>query len=254
MSKAQPAEEHKVHEDETREVLSGETEAEASEPVISEEPVAPAEAVVGADQAGVDVAAEEEPAAEHGESEESGESGESGEPTPAGAALVEDKQRVADERKLADTEARLRAVSAAYKTLRDEMRAYQERTERLKEEMDRRRRGEAVVAIFEPVQNLRRSLEAFKRMEVSEEVIQGVDLVLDQFLKALDKLGLEEIHAEGAVFDPNVHEAMGTVVVTRPELDGRVLQVFDSGYRIGSMVVQPARVIIGAFQEPPAEE
>lgn len=152
--------------------------------------------------------------------------------------------------RLAELEARLRSVSSAYVALQDEMRAYQDRVRRMDEDKDRRRRGEAVTAIFEPVQNLRRSVDALKKADLPPSVVEGLELVLGQFVESLRRLGLEEIQAMGATFDPNVHEAMGTVMVTDQAQDGRVLHVYDVGYRIGSQVIQPARVIIGQYREP----
>lgn len=179
---------------------------------------------------------------------------------PDGIALVEPEQDdppgTPDDPTLhAETEARLRAVSAAYHNLKAEMRALQDRVERQREDQRRRHRGEVVAAVFEPVQNLRRSIEAFQRSQVADEVVEGLTMILDQFIDAFGKLGLEEIPGAGARFDPIIHEAMGTVPVTDPAQDGVVLQVFDTGYRIGRQVIQPARVIIGTYRAPePAEE
>lgn len=170
-------------------------------------------------------------------------------PTQEEAAATTAPEPVEDPR-LVEAEARLRALSAAYRNLQEEMRAYRDRVARLEEEKDRRRRGEAVVAVFEPVQNLRRSIDAIRRSQAEEAIQQGLDLVLGQFNEALRKLGLEEISAAGAAFDPTIHEAMGTVMVADPAMDGKVVHVFDTGYRIGNQVIQPARVIIGQYREP----
>ena len=62
-----------------------------------------------------------------------------------------------------------------------------------------------------------------------------------QFLEALGKLGLEEIPAENAPFDPNLHHA-----VMREDADGvepdTVTAVFQKGYKIGDRVLRPAMV------------
>ncbi|MFH1469364.1 MAG: nucleotide exchange factor GrpE [Pseudomonadota bacterium] len=152
-----------------------------------------------------------------------------------------------------DIERRLRQVSSAYVELQAQMKSFQERNERLQEERDRRRRGEVVTAMFEPVQNLRRSLEAWRRQELPMEAVQGLTLVLDQFQEALAKLGLEAITAAPAPFDPNIHDAICTVPTQHAVFDGQVVQIFEAGYRVGSQVIQPARVIIGKYTEPEPE-
>ncbi len=155
-----------------------------------------------------------------------------------------------EEDELSQTRARLKVVSAAYKNLQEEMKAFRNRTERLQEERDRKRLGDAVATVFEPVQNLRRTLEVFEKNDLPEELVGGLRMVLDQFTEALERLGLEEIPCEGEPFDPNIHEAMGTVLVDDPSTDGIVVKAFDVGYRIGSLVIQPARVLLGRYQEP----
>ncbi len=152
-------------------------------------------------------------------------------------------------------EARLRQVSAAYVALQDEMQAFRERNDRLQEERARRGRGEVVMAMFEPVQNLRRSVEAWSGLDLPQDATQGLTLVHAQFQDALVKLGLEEITAAPAKFDPNIHHAICTMPVGEPRLDGQVIQVFEAGYRVGTMVIQAARVIIGRYEAPvPPEE
>jgi molecular chaperone GrpE (heat shock protein) len=47
-----------------------------------------------------------------------------------------------------------------------------------------------------------------------------------------------------------MHEALTTKVVSDVVDDGRVVEVFDSGYRVGDQVVRAARVVIGRYQEP----
>ncbi len=151
-------------------------------------------------------------------------------------------------------EARLRQVSSAYVELQNEMQAFRERNERIQTERDRRRRGEVVMAMFEPVQNLRRSLDSWKSLELPGDATQGLELVLEQFQDALRKLGLEAITAAPADFNPNIHDAICAMPVKHASLDGKVIQVFEAGYRVGDLVIQAARVIVGRYEPPVPEE
>ncbi len=153
-----------------------------------------------------------------------------------------------------DLEARLRQVSAAYVKLQDEMQAFRERNERVQQERDRRRKGEVVMAMFEPVQNLRRSLEAWQQIDLPEDATRGLGLVLEQFQAALSKLGLEEINRAPVPFDPNFHDAICAMPVQHAALDGQVIQVFEAGYQVGDKVIQAARVIIGRYEAPVPEQ
>lgn len=178
-----------------------------------------------------------------------------GEPVD-GAALVEEAEPayvVELRAQVEHLQARLRTVSAAYKDKQDEIAAVRARLERQAAVDGERRRGEVVATLFEPSQNLRRSLDAMKRAEVGEELVAGLEMVLHQFMEAFHRLGLEEVPGKGARFDPNLHEALATAPVTDPALDGIVLDVFSAGFRIGSRLITPARVIIGQLQESAGE-
>jgi molecular chaperone GrpE len=74
-------------------------------------------------------------------------------------------------------------------------------------------------------------------------LVEGVAMVLRQFQEALGKHGLQPIPAVGEPFDPNVHEA----VMQRESTDAppdSVLEEFQKGYRLGQMVLRPAKVVV----------
>jgi molecular chaperone GrpE len=150
-------------------------------------------------------------------------------------------------------EARLRTVSAAYKEQQDELRATRERLERQAQAKEELRRGEVVAALFEPFENLRRSITAVRSGAAADEVAKGLEIVENQILEAFGRLGLEEVPGKGARFDPGLHEAIATLPVTDPALDEVVIDVFSAGYRIGSRLIQPARVVIGKLQQVSGE-
>ena len=95
--------------------------------------------------------------------------------------------------------------------------------------------------------NLARALEAVpaeKREEGSEAfkaLIEGVEMTRRELHNALGRNGVEPIEADGARFDPNVHQAM--YEVPNPEVpSGMVAQVVAPGYTIGERVLRPAMV------------
>ncbi len=154
---------------------------------------------------------------------------------------------------VAELQGRLRAVSAAYQKQQSEVAATRDRLKRQAAVQEELRRGEVVSGLFEPVENLRRSLDAAKKGASNDDTVQGLELVLKAFMDSFGKLGLEEVPGKGAAFDPNIHEALTTMPVTDAALDQAVIEVFAAGYRIGSRLIRPAKVIVGAYQEPVGE-
>jgi len=186
--------------------------------------------------------------AETAPEEESGES-------LGGVAFLEPDPALAEAQQHSrDLEARLRSVSSAYKQLQEDMEQARQRQERHAKLQRDIQRGELVASLFEPLENLRRSIDAVSKDEtVSVEAKEGLGHVSKQFLTAFTDLGLEETGAVGETFDPNVHEALGAMPVTDEAQDDLIIEVFSKGYRIGSRLLQPARVIIGKYQEPSGE-
>ncbi len=147
--------------------------------------------------------------------------------------------------RFSENEARLRQVSSAYRQKVEEIDSIKDRLSRQAAVQEEVRRGEVVESLFDPVENLHRSLESVKGTAAED----GLRMVHQQFMTALGRLGLQEVPGAGHKFDPNLHEAIATMPVTDVSQDNVVMNVFSTGFRIGTRLIRPARVIIGAFQE-----
>ncbi len=92
--------------------------------------------------------------------------------------------------------------------------------------------------------NLDRALEA---AAVDDPLLEGVRLVRAELSAALARVGIESFSPLGETFDPSVHEAMATAQQP-PEgsQSGTVVEVYQQGYRLGSNVIRPARVVVAA--------
>ena len=104
------------------------------------------------------------------------------------------------------------------------------------------RSGERVVAKLLPVlDDLERALDAAEHHEEAR-VLEGVRMTKDALAAVLASEGVEEIPADGP-FDPHVHEALMTQPGDGVE-PGHVVQVVTRGYKIGDVVLRPARVVV----------
>jgi molecular chaperone GrpE len=104
------------------------------------------------------------------------------------------------------------------------------------------RASERLVGKLLPVlDDLERAIEAAEHHEEAK-VIEGVEMTKSALAAALASEGVEEIPADG-VFDPHVHEALLTQPAEGVE-PGVIVQVVQRGYRLGDVVLRPARVIV----------
>jgi len=107
--------------------------------------------------------------------------------------------------------------------------------------------------LLSTVDNLERALEHGEQNAGDEVkgILDGVELVHREILGALAKHAVTEIAAEGQIFDPAIHEALGQI--PNGEVPANtVLQVLQKGYLIHDRMLRPARVIVA--REPTADE
>ena len=76
-----------------------------------------------------------------------------------------------------------------------------------------------------------------------EEFRSGISLIRKQLYDALSKLGLQEIPANGELFDPRLHEAVEVVNTTVAE-DNHVLKDVRRGYKLNDRLLRPAMVLV----------
>ena len=98
-----------------------------------------------------------------------------------------------------------------------------------------------VVEVMLPVVD---NLENAAKVETADEGYkQGVELVLKQFKDVLKSKGVEEIEAIGQTFDPELHEAVGSI---QDENLGEkeIAQEYRKGYKIGSRVIRHSMVVV----------
>ena len=74
-----------------------------------------------------------------------------------------------------------------------------------------------------------------------EDFHAGIELIDKQFHDALAKLGVEPVPAEGAPFDPNLHQAVQMVDTDEVE-DNQVLEELQGGYKLKDRLLRPAMV------------
>lgn len=73
---------------------------------------------------------------------------------------------------------------------------------------------------------------------------QGVALIAQSFRQVLTDRGVRLIEAEGSVFDPALHEAVGQAPATDEAPSGTVVAVVQPGYTLDDMVLRASRVIV----------
>lgn len=138
---------------------------------------------------------------------------------------------------VAQLQEQLTQVQDQYQRVLAEYANYKRRTDQEKEQLGSFVKAEVLKALLPVIDNLERAVESPENGEYKK----GVEMVVRQFGETLGTLGLEEIPAQGQVFDPERHNA-----VMREDADGvepeTVTEVYQKGYALGARVLRPAMV------------
>ncbi|MBD3615184.1 MAG: nucleotide exchange factor GrpE [Gracilimonas sp.] len=99
---------------------------------------------------------------------------------------------------------------------------------------------------FMPIaDDLIRTLKAAEESEIEDSFLEGVQMVADKFKSVLEKHGVVRIDETGVPFDVNLHDAMMKQPAPDEETGSDVvLQVLESGYKIGNRTIRHAKVIV----------
>ena len=90
--------------------------------------------------------------------------------------------------------------------------------------------------------NLSRASEAAEGENSDAETLRkGIEMIKQETISALGKHGLESIDTTDKMFDPNFHQAVGTVQDETKE-DGAIATEFQRGYMAHGKVIRPSMV------------
>lgn len=157
---------------------------------------------------------------------------------PQTEAEISELERLKGENELLQAE--LKAAKDKYVRLYADFDNYRKRMAAELADAQRSGKFEAIRALLPTLDDLERAL-GFAQAK-PEELLPGVKSVVENFRRTLGSLGVEPVAGVGADFDPRYHEAIGAVEGE----EGKVLHVYQQGFKYGEMLVRPARVVVGS--------
>ena len=133
---------------------------------------------------------------------------------------------------LDDTKQQLLRMAADYDN-------YRKRTRREQEASFSNGKVYAVKELLPIIDNFERAAQS--EQTSVEDYKKGIDMIFEQLMQAISKLGVEQFGEPGDEFDPNFHNAV--MHIEDDSLGENVVsKVFQKGYKIGDIVVRHAMV------------
>ena len=88
------------------------------------------------------------------------------------------------------------------------------------------------------------SKDGLNAEEAVQELKKGIELTIEQFIKAFNKHGIEVIEIEeGGEFNPHLHEAILQVDDSEKKA-GEIVQVLQKGYKYKERILRPVKVSV----------
>ncbi|MCQ2563724.1 MAG: nucleotide exchange factor GrpE [Mogibacterium sp.] len=147
----------------------------------------------------------------------------------------------AAEKAAADEKAAAEAESERYMRLMAEFQNYKRRAAKEKTDTLQYANEKIVGDLLPVIDNFERALAT--ETDDLEGYAKGMQLIFEQFMKALENAGVEEIKAMDEEFDPNVHNAVMTDNIEDKD-DGKITKVLQKGYKLRDKVVRPSMVAV----------
>ena len=122
---------------------------------------------------------------------------------------------------------------------------YRKRTLKEKAELILNGGEKAVSAILPIIDDMERAIENGAKTDDPDVLREGMEIIYNKFVKALEGLGVKEIETENADFNTDVHEAVAMVPGMGDDKKGKVIDCLQKGYQLNDKVIRHAKVAVG---------
>jgi molecular chaperone GrpE len=124
-----------------------------------------------------------------------------------------------------------------------EMENMKKRFRREKEDWFKYSNETLIKEILPIMDNLERAVSHSTSETALPSLKEGIELTLRSLKSALSKSGIEEVKAEGELFDPGLHEAVFQIDDDHAE-PGKVVKEIQKGYLLNKRLIRPAMVTV----------
>jgi molecular chaperone GrpE len=157
--------------------------------------------------------------------------------------IIEDTSKAGDESeqkivelqaKLDETENKMLRAQADFDNFR--------RRSRLDLEAAQKYRAQSLVSeIIPALDNFERALQIEADNDQTKSLLQGMNMVYNQLVQALQNEGVEPFNSVGEQFDPHLHQAVMQVEDENYE-SNTVVEELQKGYKLKDRIIRPAMV------------
>jgi len=116
-------------------------------------------------------------------------------------------------------------------------------------------KADTLTPVLNVFDHFKMAVTAAEQTDDMNVIREGMKMINNEFSKAMEEFGVEEINAVGVKFDPKIHEAVAKESSEEVEEDS-VIKQWRCGYKLGERLLRPATVVVstGPKSEDPEVE
>ncbi len=102
-----------------------------------------------------------------------------------------------------------------------------------------------VIEVFLPCLD---TFKVAKKSITDSKVLEGVEMIENNILQALEKIGVQKIESIGQKYDPNLHNVIAIANVQDKEND-IILEEYQAGYKYNDRIIRYSKVIVNKKED-----
>lgn len=176
-------------------------------------------------------------------------------PVEGDESVSKDKRVTAKElkKKFEEKEEEAKALYDRLLRTQAEFENYKKRMVKEKNDLMRYANEELLKEILPPVDNLEMAIKQARETDHTESILEGVEIVLKQLHKGLERFGVRGFISMGEKFDPTRHEAVVQVESSEHE-PTTIIAESQKGYFLHDRLLRPALVTVSKVPHSEIEE
>ena len=112
-------------------------------------------------------------------------------------------------------------------------------------------KADTLTPVLNVFDHFKMAVTAAEQTDNMDVLREGMKMINNEFSKAMEEFGVEEINAVGQQFDPKLHDAVAKEPSDEVEED-YIIKQWRCGYKLGDRLLRPASVVVSSG--PEAEE
>lgn len=159
-------------------------------------------------------------------------------------AKKDEPKELTSEEKIAALEAQIAELKTQQLYKVAEFDNFRKRVMQEKAELIKNGGAKVITTLLPVVDDLERAQQNMDKFEDVAAVKEGLNLIIDKFLKQLAQEGLKKMEVVGQTFDPDYHEAVAMVPGLPEDQKGKVIDCMTAGYVLNDKVIRYAKVAV----------